>query len=84
MGLFDMHGNAWEWCQDGRQDFYFGQGQKDREKYKENILSSTYGRALRGGAFCFEPVNARSADRNDDPPADRDHGSGFRPARTYH
>jgi formylglycine-generating enzyme required for sulfatase activity len=83
LGLFDMHGNAWEWCQDGRKDIRFSQEQKDQETYKEDIISSKYGHALRGGAFVDVPVVVRSAGRYVDQPANRFYGIGFRPARTY-
>jgi formylglycine-generating enzyme required for sulfatase activity len=72
LGLFDMHGNAWEWCQDERKDFYYV-GRRQNE----------YARALRGGAFISEPVQARSAYRHGGGPAWRLDNFGFRPARTY-
>jgi formylglycine-generating enzyme required for sulfatase activity len=83
LGLFDRHGNAWEWCQDRKKDLRFDQEQKDQEKYKDDIISSKYGRALRGGAFDLGPVNARSAGRSDYQPAYRSFLIGFRPAGTF-
>src|SRR5262249_13747207 len=64
LGLFDMHGNVSEWCQD-------------------RIKITHLAFPLRGGAFFYEPVNARSAKRYVNRAADRNTGSGFRPARTY-
>jgi formylglycine-generating enzyme required for sulfatase activity len=83
-GLFDMHGNAWEWCQDGRKDVYLGPEQQVRERYQEDILSNQYGRATRGSAFYVLPETARSAHRDGGyNPADNIEAFGFRPARTY-
>jgi formylglycine-generating enzyme required for sulfatase activity len=78
-GLFDLHGNAWEWCQDrwaqrapkGIQDKTDIEGIKDQES-----------RALRGGAFCDDAVLVRSAIRVGLGPAVRGDVDGFRPART--
>jgi formylglycine-generating enzyme required for sulfatase activity len=84
LGVFDMHGNAWEWCQDGRKDYYFAPAkEKDREQYKEDLISHKYGRAFRGGAFGDKPVYARLANRVGNYPAYRNVDCGFRPARTY-
>ena len=61
LGLFDLHGNVWEWCQ-GRYN----------EPEKEGInkdINSTYTvankdpRVLRGGSFNIQPAIVRSASR---------------------
>jgi formylglycine-generating enzyme required for sulfatase activity len=72
-GLFDLHGNAWEWCQDGSRD----------KKDKEDNIYNKDSRWLRGGAFILHAANARSADRFDGAPPGRDPRVGFRPARTF-
>ncbi len=72
-GLFDLHGNAWEWCQDSSRD----------KKDKEDILYNKYSRWLRGGAFVLRAGNVRSANRLVNGPASRNVYVGFRPARTF-
>jgi formylglycine-generating enzyme required for sulfatase activity len=59
-GLYDMHGNVWEWCQDiYRSDFY---------KHSLTIDPINDGRkgsrVIRGGSWNHPPVKLRSADRN--------------------
>jgi formylglycine-generating enzyme required for sulfatase activity len=71
LGLFDMHGNAWEWC----QEVY---GDKDIED-----VNSKTSRVLRGGSFSSGAWFARAACRNGGVPATRIFYVGFRVARTY-
>jgi formylglycine-generating enzyme required for sulfatase activity len=74
LGLFDVHGNAWQWCQDARDE----QANKDNKDVFNNN-----NRVLRGGAFIDVAWFARSASRGRDAPADRSSHFGFRVARTY-
>ena len=73
-GLFDMHGNCGEWCQDWYAPYSLD-NPIDPIQLKEQ--SSKY-RVLRGGAWCDFPEGCRAAKRTRDPPADRDVNFGFR------
>jgi formylglycine-generating enzyme required for sulfatase activity len=77
LGLFDVHGNVWMWCQESHQAY------KGYE-YKEDVLNviPTQGRVLRGGSFVYQPANVRSAYRLWNVPTTRYNDMGFRPART--
>jgi serine/threonine protein kinase/formylglycine-generating enzyme required for sulfatase activity len=84
LGLFDMHGNAWAWCQD---TYVLDAGQKgqkglDDDKDIEYVYERD-SRLLRGCAFVDLPVNVRCAYRNWNAPAHRDLSVGVRPARTF-
>ncbi|MEH2060716.1 MAG: bifunctional serine/threonine-protein kinase/formylglycine-generating enzyme family protein [Nostoc sp.] len=59
-GLYDMHGNIWEWCQDVYNDNYTG-APTDGSPW----LSSKHNdiRLVRGGGWIFVAVICRSADR---------------------
>ena len=77
-GLYDMHGNVWEWVEDCYADSYAGH-QSDGSAYETNDCSS---RVLRGGSWINDPQYLRSANRNGINPSNRNINSGFRVART--
>jgi len=62
-GLYDMHGNVWEWCLDGKRS-YSSSAERD-PKGPEGGL-----RVLRGGSWGNLPQTLRSANRLDYAPSD--------------
>ncbi|WP_339376758.1 SUMF1/EgtB/PvdO family nonheme iron enzyme [Nostoc sp. 106C] len=58
-GLFDMHGNTWEWCQDSWHKNYNG-APADGSVW----ISDNHTHLLRGGSWNINPWNCRSAVRN--------------------
>ena len=81
LGLFDMLGNVYEWCQGRGESYRPGRMYDDIDRYE--YLKDVYLRFLRGGSFTNPPTNVRSADRYGYQPLNRDIYYGFRPARTY-
>jgi formylglycine-generating enzyme required for sulfatase activity len=77
-GLYDMHGNVWEWCQDGYRDSYNG-APTDGSAWES--LGSRL-RVLRGGDWRSNPRRCRSATRNVNTPGVRAVDIGFRLSRT--
>jgi formylglycine-generating enzyme required for sulfatase activity len=74
-GLYDMHGNVWEWCWDWFGDYASG-AQTD-----PSGAGTGSRRVLRGGAWLSFARELRSAYRAKPVPEDRGHSLGFRLAR---
>ena len=65
LGLYDMHGNVWEWCLDTWLDSYDGlwHGLSDREVPTLDESRRDQRRAFRGGSWIGGPAGCRSANR---------------------
>jgi formylglycine-generating enzyme required for sulfatase activity len=83
LGLFDMLGNTYEWCQDKADEFRAEKnGRYDDVISRSDSVEEKAPRLLRGGSFYFQPALVRSAFRNRHRPLFRGTGIGLRPTRT--
>ncbi len=67
LGLFDMLGNAWQWCEDRALYYSAGEDKEDIKDIKD--INKDDSRVLRGGSFLYLASNVRSAYRFDNVPA---------------
>ena len=79
-GLYDMHGNVWEWTEDCWHNNYAG-APSDGSAWTTNC-TYTSARVLRGGSWYFNPLNLRAANRGRSSSDFRGTNFGFRVART--
>lgn len=78
-GLYDVHGNVWEWCRDGWVGDYTTSPRVGDGLRREPVGDGP--RVMRGGSWLESARSARSAMRLNDPPGLRSAHFGFRPAQ---
>ena len=74
-GLYDMHGNVWEWCEDEWHKSYEG-APADGRAWKGESNSGPF--VVGGGSWFGDPRYCRSACRDGYVLVDRDYSLGFR------
>ena len=72
-GLYDMHGNVWEWCRDGRRDYSAEAATDPVGSMREGVA-----RVVRGGSWLHDARHCRSAYRLWRDPGLRLDSLGFR------
>ncbi len=81
LGLFDMIGNAWQWCEDKGDEYL---SDVDSENVQDmNLVTNNDYRMVRGGSFTYPAWNDRSASRGRYPPKTQNNNITFRVARTF-
>jgi formylglycine-generating enzyme required for sulfatase activity len=75
-GLYDMHGNVWQWCEDRYDAGYYGRSPKQDPRGADVGTSHV----MRGGSFLCPGDQCRAAYRISNPPGSTYADGGFRVA----
>ncbi len=79
-GLYEVHGNVWEWTEDCWHESYAG-APTDGRAWLEDAGGNCKKRMQRGGSSITRPETLRSANRLKDSPKNRKSNVGFRVIR---
>ncbi|MEA5618926.1 SUMF1/EgtB/PvdO family nonheme iron enzyme [Cronbergia sp. UHCC 0137] len=82
-GLYDMHGNVWEWCEDSWHENYRNAPNDGSAWIRSSWLTSGNQSVMRGGSWDKPPIYCRSAYRNGYSHERSDKNKGFRLAVDY-
>jgi formylglycine-generating enzyme required for sulfatase activity len=74
-GIYDMHGNVWEWCEDVRRQNYDG-APNDGSAWSSDSVTAQ--RIARGGSWQDPSTTLTSTNRAWDVPKQREFILGFR------
>ncbi|MDW7733609.1 MAG: formylglycine-generating enzyme family protein [Methanolobus sp.] len=77
-GLYDMHGNVWEWCQDRYYKSYHNSSESARADGSAWAAGGSFGLVLRGGGWVNYAGKCRSAYRSNFNPNYGYYSLGFR------
>jgi formylglycine-generating enzyme required for sulfatase activity len=77
-GLYDMHGNVWEWCEDWHSNSYYQYCVDNSITDDPPGPASGFNRVQRGGSWGGNAFSCRSTYRGEVLPSDREDYRGFR------